>query len=83
MRLPADERRLEPLGEVGTDVEPARARPAAEPLDAAADRRSRRSSAVTSSGTDADGLVGVEDDVRADLVRALDDRLDVLDRARS
>ena len=76
--LPARERRLELLGEVGPHVEPAGARPAAQPLDRAADaeldaerrhverHRARR-------------LVRVEADVRAGLVRALDDALDRLD----
>ena len=78
VRLPADERRLERLGQVGADVEPARARPAAEPLDAPADREvDVQRGHVERDG--ADRLVGVEHDVRADLVRPLDDRLDVLD----
>ncbi len=37
VRLPAGERRPQPLGEVGPDVEPAVARAAAQPLDRAAD----------------------------------------------
>src|SRR4029453_6425744 len=78
MRLPPDERRLERLGEGRPDGEPARARPAAEPLDAAPaprvclQRRDRE-------GHRADRLIGVEDAVRPDLVRTLDDRLDLLD----
>ena len=76
--LPADERRLEALGEIGPDVEPARARAAAEPLDAAAD-----SEVDVERGDverhDARRLVAVEHDVRTNLVRAPDDRLDVLD----
>src|SRR5205823_5663444 len=37
VRLPADERWFEPLGDIGPHVEPAGTRPAAEPLHAAAD----------------------------------------------
>ena len=81
MRLPADERRLELLGEVGPDVEPRGTGAAAEPLHAASDGEvdSERGD-VERDG--ADRLVRVEDDVGADLVRALDDRLDVLDPSR-
>ena len=81
VRLPADERRLERLGQVGADVEPAGARAAAQPLDAPADREvDVQRGHVERHG--ADRLVGVEHDVRADLVRPLDDRLDVLDAPR-
>src|SRR5207237_10585339 len=78
VRLPADERRLEPLGEVGSHVEPGRAGPAAEPLHAAAGREVD----VERGDVERDDpgrLVGVEDDEGADLVRAADDRLHVLD----
>ena len=81
VRLPARVGRREPLGEVGPDVEPAVPRAAAEPLDRAADGEvdaERRDV----EGHDPGGLVAVEDHVRADLVRAADDRLDVLDLAR-
>ena len=78
--LPADERGLEPLRDVGPHVEPARARAAAEPLHAAADgeldaelRQFERH--------DAGRLVAVEHHVGADVTRAADDRLDVLDLA--
>src|SRR5206468_12403211 len=78
--LPADEGRLEPLGEVGTHVQPARTRAAAEPLDAAAggevDAERRHV-----ERQDAGALVAVEHDVRATFVRAADDRLDLLDLA--
>ena len=78
VRLPARVRRLEPLGEVGTHVQPAVRRAAAEPLHRAADRE------VDAEGgeverDDSGRLVAVEDHVRADLVRAPNDRLDVLD----
>ena len=78
MRLPARVGRLEPLGEVRANVEPAVARPTAEPLDRAADREvhaERRDVERHDPGR----LVGVEDHDRADLVRAPHDRLDVLD----
>ena len=78
VRLPADERRLERRREVGADVEPARARAAAEPLDAPADREVDVERRHVERHA-ADRLVRVEHDVGADLVRALDDRLDVLD----
>ena len=78
--LPADERRLEPLGEIGTDVEPRGAGTATEPFDAPADGEvDVQRGHIQRNG--ADGLVRVEDHVSADLVRALDDRLDVLDAA--
>jgi hypothetical protein len=78
--LPADEGRLEPLGEVGPHVQPARPGAAAEPLDAAADGE------VDVEGRQVDRddpgrLVAVEDDVRARVVGAADDRVDVLDLA--
>ena len=70
--LPARVARLEQRGEIGPNVEPAVARPAAEPLDRAADGE------VDVQGghverDDAGGLVGVEDHVRAGLVGTLDD----------
>ena len=70
----------EPLGEVGADVEPAVAGPAAQPLDRAADREVdvQRSHVERH---DAGALVAVEDHVGADLVRPPDDRLDLLDLA--
>ena len=79
--LPARVARLEQLGEIGTNVEPAVARPAAEPLDRAADGE------VDVQGRqverdDAGGLVGVEDDMRASLVGTLDDPCNVLDLTR-
>ena len=79
--LPAGVARLEQRGEIGADVQPAVARPAAEPLDRAADGE------VDVQGRqverdDAGGLVGVEDDVGARLVGTLDDPFDVLDLAR-
>ena len=80
VRLPADERRLEPVREVRPDVEPARAGPAAEPLDAAADGEVDGEAGQVERD-DAGRLVAVEHHVRADLVRAADDRLDVLDLA--
>ena len=78
MSLPADEGRLEHVRQIGTNVEPAVSGPAAEPLDAAADREvhvERRDV----ERHDACRLVRVEHDVRADLVRPADDRLHVLD----
>ena len=81
MRLPADERRLEHLREIRASIEPAVTRPAAKPLDAAADREvdvQRGDVERNDSGR----LVRVEHDVRADLVRPADDRLDVLDLPR-
>ena len=81
VRLPAGERRLEPVGEVGPYVQPACARPAAQPLDASADGEVD----LERGHVQRDGacrLVGVEDDVRAGLVRAPHDRLDVLDLGR-
>ena len=80
VRLPADERRLEPLGEVRPHVEPAGAGPAAEPLDAAADREIDAELGQVERH-DAGRLVAVEHHVRAGLARAADDRLDVLDLA--
>src|SRR4029077_4053748 len=78
MSLPADECRLEYVREIGTDEEPAVPRPAAEPLDAAADREvhvERRDV----ERNDAGRLIRVEHDVRADLGRPADDRLHGLD----
>jgi hypothetical protein len=78
VRLPAREPRLEPVGQVGPHVEPARARPAAQPLDASADGEvdaERRHVERNGAGR----LVGVEQDVGACVVRSRDDRLDVLD----
>ena len=80
MRLPADERRLEHLREVGTNVEPAVPGPAAEPLDAAADREVDVQLGDVERN-DARGLVRIEDDVRANLVSAAHDCRDVLDLA--
>ena len=78
VRLPARVCRLESLGEIGPDVEPAVARPAAEPLHRPADGE------VDPERRDVDRddsrrLVAVEDHVRAHLVCALHDRQDVLD----
>ena len=76
--LPAGVGRLEPLGEVGADVEPAVAGAAAEPLDRAADGEVDVQRGHVERD-DPGRLVGVEDHVRARLVRALDDAGDVLD----
>ena len=81
VRLPAGIGGLEPLGEVGADVEPAVARAAAEPLDRAADREVDAQRRHVERD-DPRRLVGVEDHVRACLVRAGDDPGDVLDLAR-
>ena len=80
MPLPADERRLEPLGQVWAHVQPSSARPAAQPLDAAAGREVDAELRHV-EGDDARGLIRVEHDVGAHLVRAAHDRLDVLDLA--
>src|SRR5512132_4002256 len=78
VRLPTGEGRLQPFGEIGADVEPAGPRPAAEPLDAPTDREvDAERGDVERNG--ARGLVRVEHDERSRLVRAADDRLDVLD----
>ena len=82
VRLPAGEGRLEPLGEVRADVEPAVAGPAAEPLDGAADGEVDAERGDVERD-DPGRLVAVEDHVRADLVGAAHDRLDVLDLRRS
>src|SRR5438309_3696454 len=80
VRLPPGEGRLEHVREIWSHVEPAVSGTAAQPLDAAADcevdvqRRDVKRD-------DPRGLVRIEDDMRADLVRAVDDRLDVLDLA--
>ena len=81
VRLPARERRLEPLGEVGPDVEPPVAGAAAEPLHRAADGEVDAERGHVERD-DPGRLVAVEDHVRPDLVRAADDRLDVLDLPR-
>ena len=75
--LPADERRLEPLGEIGAHVQPPGAGAAAQPLHAAADREVDVELGDVERH-DACRLVAIEHDVGADLVRAPDDRLDVL-----
>ncbi len=79
--LPACVGRLEPLCEIRADVQPAVARAPAEPLDRAAhrevdiqDRHVERDNSR--------GLVGVENDVSAGFVCALDDPPDVLDLPR-
>ena len=81
MRLPAGEGRLEPLGEVGTDVEPAVAGAPAQPFD-----RSTDGEVDVQRGDverhDPRRLIRVEDHVRAHLVRAPDDPFDVLDLRR-
>ena len=82
MCLPADERGAQPLGEVGPDVEPARAGAAAEPFDAAADGEvDAEAGDVERDG--AGRLVGVQDDMRARLARTCRDGSDVLNLARS
>ena len=81
VRLPADECRLEHLGEIRPDVEPAVSRAAAQPLDAAADREVDVQR-CNIERHDSGGLISVEDDVRADLVCAVDDRGDFLDLRR-
>ena len=81
MRLPAGVGGLEPLGEVGPDVEPAVAGAAAEPLDRPADGEVDVQRGDVERH-DPRRLVGVQDHVRADLVRAPDDPLDVLDLRR-
>src|SRR5207249_1433954 len=81
MRLPACEGRLEALGQVGSDVEPTGARPAAEPLDTAADGEvdaERGNVERHGSGR----LVGVEENMRTGGARTSRDRLDVLDLPR-
>ena len=80
MPLPADERGLEPLREVRPHVEPTGARPAAEPLDAAANGELDAELRQVERH-DARGLVAVEHHVGAGLLRAANDRLDVLDLA--
>ena len=69
---------LEPLREIGPHVQPAVGRPTAEPLHRAADREVDTESRHV-DGHDPGGLVAVENDVRAHLVRASHDRVDVLD----
>ena len=49
--LPADERRLEPLDQIGPDVEPAGAGPAAQPLDRAARAEGDAESSQVGRGT--------------------------------
>ena len=79
--LPTGVRRLEPLGQIRPDVEPAVARATAEPLDRPADGEVDIQRADVERH-DPRRLVGVQDHVRAHLVRALDDPLDVLDLRR-
>ena len=81
MRLPAGERRFQRIDQVRPHVQPAVARPAAEPLDGAADREVD-SELADADRDDAGGLVAVEHDARAGLVRARDDRGGVLDLRR-
>ncbi len=69
---------LEPLGEVGSDVEPAVAGAAAQPLDRTTDGEVDVQRGDVERH-DPGRLVGVEDHVRAHLVRAPDDPVDVLD----
>ena len=78
MRLPPRGARRQGLGKVGTHVEPAVARPAAEPLDGAADREVDPEGGEV-EGDDACRLVTVEDDVRAGVMCSANDGLDVLD----
>ena len=66
------------LREVRADVEPTRTRTAAEPFDAAADGEVDVELGEV-EGNDARRLVAVQNDVRAHLVRAAHDGLDVLD----
>ena len=81
VRLPAGRGRLEPLGEVGADVEPAVAGAAAQPFDRSADGEVDVQRGDVERH-DPRRLVRVEDHVRAHLVRAPDDPLDVLDLRR-
>ena len=81
MRLPAHERRLERLGKVRPHVEPAVAGAAAQPFDAAADRKVDAELGDV-EWNDADRLVRVEEHVCAVLVRVPDDCGDVLDLRR-
>ena len=81
VRLPAGVGRLETLGEIGPHVQPAVRRPAAQPLHRAADREVDAERGEVDRD-DPRRLVAVEDHVRADLVRAAHDRLDVLDLGR-
>ena len=61
--LPADERRLEPFGEIGTDVEPGGAGTATKPFDAPADGEvDVQRGHIQRNG--ANGLVRVEDHVQ-------------------
>ena len=78
VRLPPCIGRLEPLGEIGPHVQPAVRRATTEPLHGAADREVDTESRYV-DGHDPGGLVAIENHVRADLVRAAHDRLDVLD----
>ncbi len=80
MSLPADERGLEPFRDVRPHVEPARARAAAEPLDAAADGEVDAELGQVERH-DARRLVAVEHHGGTDLAGSADDRLDVLDLA--
>jgi hypothetical protein len=77
VRLPAREGGLQALGQVRPHVEPSVARPAAEPLDGAADGEVDPERGDVDRD-DARRLVAVQDHVGAYLVRAPHDRLDVL-----
>src|SRR5262245_17492875 len=81
VRLPAHEGRLERLDEIGANVEPAVARPAAQPFDAAADGEVDVERGDV-QWNDPGGLIRIEHDVSADIVSAAHDRLDVLDLGR-
>ena len=81
VRLPAGHRRLESLDQIRTHVQPARTRPAAEPLDRAADGEVDVERGDVERHA-AGGLVRVEHDVRTRGVRGGDDPLDVLDLRR-
>ncbi len=80
MCLPAGQGWLEPLDQIGANVQPAGAGPATEPLDAAANGEVDPEPRYVERNR-ARRLVRVEHDERAGLVGPPDDRLDVLDLA--
>ena len=79
VRLPAGVRRLEPLREIRVARRASRSPGPPQSHFTEPPTAKSTPSAVTSSGTMPGRLVAVEDHVRADLVRAAHDRLDVLD----